>query len=354
MADDKMKSNLTRRDFLRTAAAGAAMFGAAGATGCGSNGQQEQAAESQTSERIVPRRMLGKTGMNVSILALGGGSALTMEEDDQKALALIDLARRKGVNYFDTGSEYGGGQSELRIGEALEPYRKEVYISTKFSPGLSPDKLMKNFERSLKRLRTDHVDNANMHGLTRPGDAELMFSSGALETLVKLKEEGVVKNIGATAHRPAPLYEGMQRFQFDSVSAATNATGYHFVSEFDKIEGSFEDTVIPLAKKQGIGCWAFKVTGQRLLIALQENEPHKATGLELIRYGFSLPVHGVILGMTLPEHVNTACELAANVTPMTEQEMREMNERLAPSANQMTYLDPNYVDDGGWRAHMVC
>ena len=353
MADENKNGKLNRRDFLKSAATSAAIIGAVGAAGCG---KSEQAVTQKTSDKvesIVPRKMLGKTGMNVSILALGGGSALTMEKDDQKALALIDLARRKGINYFDSGSEYGGGQSELRIGEALEPYRKDVYLSTKFSPNLGPDKLMRNFEISLKRLRTDYVDNVNMHGLTNPEDAELMFSTGTLEAVVKLKEQGVVKNIGATAHRPGPLFEGMKRFQFDSVSAATNATGYHFAAEFDKIEGSFEDTVIPLANEQGIGLWAFKVTGQRLLIQMEENEPNKAPGLELIRYGFSLPVHGVILGMTIPEHVNTACDLAANLVPMTREEMKQMNEKLAPSADLLTYLDPNYVDDGGWRAHLA-
>ncbi len=340
MADNGNKNGLNRRDFLKTAAAGAAVFGAVGAAGCGKG------------EEVVPKKMLGKTGMNVSTLAMGGGSALSMVKDHDEALALIDLARRKGINYFDTGSSYGGGESEERIGEAMEPYRKDVYISTKFAPGLNPDELMKTFERSLKRLRTDYIDNANMHGLTRPGDAELMFSSGALETLIKLKEEGVVKNIGATAHKPQPLAEGMKRFQFDSVSAATNATGYHFVSEFTKVSGSFEEEVIPLANKQGIGMWAFKVTGQRLLIQ-KGNEPHKASGLELIRYAYSLPVHGVILGMNAIEHVVTACDLAANFTPMTDEEMRALNKELAPSVGILTYLDPNYVDDGGWRAHLA-
>ncbi len=340
MADNGNKNSLNRRDFLKSAAAGAAIFSAVGTAGC------------SRGEEVVPKKMLGKTGMNVSILAMGGGSALSMVEKDDDALALIDLARRKGVNYYDTGIHYGDGSSEKRFGEALEPYRKELFISTKFGPGTAPDELMKAFERSLKRLRTDYLDNANMHGLTRPEDAELMFSSGALETLVKLKEEGVVKNIGATAHQPAPLLEAMQRFRFDSVSVATNATGYHWVGEFDKVTGSFEKEVIPLANKQGIGLWAFKVTGQRKLIQ-HGNEPHKAPGLELIRYAYSLPVHGVILGMSTVEHVDTACELSANFIPMTEAEKRKLNKELAPSVGELSYLDPDYVDDGGWRAHLV-
>ncbi len=352
MADKSNTSGLNRRDFLKSAAAGAAIFGAVGATGC-SKGEEVVSQKAQhTSEVVVPKKMLGKTGMNVSTLALGGGSALSMVKDNDLALSLIDLARRKGINYFDTGSSYGGGESELRIGEALEPYRKDVYISSKFGFGMSSDELMKTFERSLKRLRTDHLDNANMHGLSKPEDAETMFSSGALDALVKLKEQGVVKNIGATAHTPAPLLDAMKRFRFDSVSTATNATGYHWVGEFGKPTGSFEEEVMPLANEQGIGLWAFKVTGQRLLIQLND-EPHKAPGLELIRYAYSLPVHGVILGMHAVEHIETACEMAANFVPMTDDEMQALNKKLAPSVGELTYLDPDYVDDGGWRAHLA-
>jgi len=335
-----LRDPISRREFIKISAAGVAAVGAAGNLGC-------------SSEAIVPRKPLGKTGMNVSILALGGGSALTMVKSDDEAVALLDLARRKGINYFDTGAEYDNGKSEKRFGMALAPHRKEIYLSTKYGPGENPDELMKKFEESLKRFNTDYIDVANMHGLTAPDDAEKMFQSGALETLVKLKEQGVVKNIGATAHRPRPLLEGMKRFRFDSVYAATNATRLHFVGEFDGApEGSFEDEVIPLANEQGIGLWAFKVTGQRLLIQ-KNNEPNKAPGLELIRYGFSLPVHGVILGMTTPEHVVSACELAANFKPMTTEEMKMWNERLAPSISELTYTNPSYVDDGGWRAHLA-
>ena len=331
---------ISRREFIKISAAGVAAAGVGVTTGC-------------SRETIVPRKLLGKTGMNASILALGGGSALSMVKKDEDAVALLDLARRKGINYFDTGSEYDGGKSEERFGLALAPHRKEIYLSTKYGPGESPDELMKKFEESLKRFKTDYIDVANMHGLTAPDDAEKMFQSGALETLIKLKEQGVVRNIGATAHRPRPLLEGMKRFRFDPVWAAPDATRLHFVGEFDGApEGSFEDEVIPLANEQGIGLWAFKVTGQRILIQ-KKDEPHKAPGLELIRYGFSLPVHGVILGMTTPEHVITACELAASFTPMSAEEMRMWNERLAPSVTELTYTDPSYVDDGGWRAHLA-
>ncbi len=343
--DQKNSDNITRRDFIRVGAVGAALAGAVSA--CSKKAEKPQA------EAIVPKKKLGKTEMIASILAMGGGSALSMVKKDDDALALIDLARRKGINYFDTGSSYGDGKSEERFGMALAPYRKEIYLSTKYGPGESPDELMRKFETSLKRFQTDYIDNANMHGLTKIEDAETMFSSGALETLVKLKEQGVLKNIGATAHRPPPMVKAMKRFQFDVVSVATNASRSPWVEEFEEsAKSSFEDEAIPLANEQGVGLWAFKITGQRRLIQ-RKDEPHKAPGSDLIRYGFSLPVHGIILGMHTTEHVTSACEMSATFTPMTEEEMRYWNERLAPSMGELAYLDPSYVDDGGWRAHLA-
>ena len=340
---------ITRRDFIRIGAAGAAMVGAGGSA-C----SKAEKAEKPVGEAVVPKKKLGKTQMFASTLAMGGGSALSMVKNDDDALALIDLARSKGVNYFDTGSSYGEGKSEERFGMALSPYRKEIYLSTKYNPGDEPDKLMKKFETSLKRFQTDYVDIANMHGLSVLEDTELMFSSGALETLVKLKEQGVVKNIGFTSHAPPPAVEAMKRFRFDVVCFATSAARIHWVEEFQTPQGSFEDEAIALANEQGVGLWAFKVTGQRRLIQRQD-EPNKAPGSELIRYGFSLPVHGVILGMSTPEHVTSACEMSAGFTPMTEEEMHYWNERLSPSATAATldYLRPGYVDDGGPRAHLA-
>ena len=120
-------------------------------------------------------------------------------------------------------------------------------------------------------------------------------------------------------------------------------------------KGSFEDEAIPLANQKGIGVWSFKCTGQRRLIAKSDDEPGKAPAAELIHYCLSLPVHGIVLGMSTPQHVESIAEMAANLTPMTKEQMRRLNERLAPSANMtiLDYLRPDYVDDGGYRPHLA-
>ncbi|MEA1997590.1 MAG: aldo/keto reductase, partial [Gemmatimonadota bacterium] len=211
-------------------------------------------------------------------------------------------------------------------------------------------------EDTLKRFRTDYIDVANMHGLAELKDVENMFSSGSLETLVKLKEEGVVRYIGFSSHSsPQASLEALKRFDFDVALMAANASKVPYVGEFEGIaDGSFEDEAIPFAVEKGVGVFAFKVTGQRRLIR-KNNETDKAPGHELLRYAWSLPVHGIVLGMHTREHVETAAEMCADFTPMPKDEMRRWNELLAPSANELTldYLRPDYVDDGGWRAHLA-
>ncbi len=345
---DKLeRGRVSRRGFFKLGAAGAALAGVAGA--CSGGGAPGEA--------IIPRKRLGKTAMEVSIIGFGGGSALSMIEKDDQAVALIDLARRKGINYFDSGAEYDNGRSQKRFGMALEGHRQEVYLSTKYLPDAGYDKLMKDFEGTLASFRTDYVDVANMHGLMSQQDVEAMFSSGALETLSKLKEQKLVRHIGVTSHgNPVALAEALRRFQFDVSLHAANASNVPFAFEFERYDGSqgFQDLSIPLANEQGIGVWAFKITGQRRLIS-QQPDDGKAPGEELLRYGLSLPVHGIILGMHTVEHVESAARLAANFTPMTAEEMRQWNERLAPHASELTlhYLRRGYVDDGGWRAHLA-
>ncbi len=350
--DKNPLDNLSRRDFIRIGAAGAAILGAgAAAAGCSQKG-----GGSGATAYVCPKSKLGKTDMIASTVALGGGSALSMVKDDQEAVSLIQYAFSKGINFFDSGADYDGGRSQRRIGEAMEPHRKEVYFSTKYLPTTPGDKVMQQVEETLKSYRTDYVDVANMHGLAKMSDVDAMFSSGALDTLVKLKEQGVVRYIGVTSHNhPVALAEALKRFNFDTSLHAANASKVPFLGEFEENPGtSFEELSIPLANSQGIGVWAFKIMGQRRLIQ-RANEPDKASPDVLLRYGFSLPVHGMALGMSNTRDVDRAVEMACTFKPMDAEEMRSWNEKLAPSANELTlfYLRDGYVDDGCPRAHLA-
>lgn len=337
-------NRITRREFIQIGTAGAAV---AVGVACG-----RQGVSSGTSG--LPRRKFGKTEMMVSTVAMGGGSALAMIEKHEDALALIEFAYKQGINFFDSSASYG--DSEGRFGEALEPYRRNVYLSTKYEPQDTPDELMRKFERSLKQFRTDYLDVAHMHGLMNMSEVDMMFETGALQALVKLKEQGAVRYIGVTSHNhPPAMKAALERFDFDVCFQAANASRTPFIFEFEELPPtSFEELSLPVAMQKGMGVYAFKITGQRRLIR-KSDEQDKAPALELLRYGLSLPVHGILLGMNTVEQVTSAVELARNFKPMNAEEMAEWNRKLGPSANELTlhYLRPDYIDDGGWREHLA-
>ncbi len=340
-------NRINRREFIKIGASGAAIAG----LGC------MEKSDTGTAKRFIPRKKMGRTDMMASVVAMGGGSALSMVEKHEDALALIELAHSRGINFFDSSPTYGKNRSsQKQFGEALEHCRSEVYFTSKSKVSLSRDETLKNIEKTLGDYRTDYIDLAQIHGLKTMDEVELMFSSGVLETLVELKNQGVVRYLGVTSHgHPPALTAAIGRYDFDVVQMAANASKVPFTFEFEQRgDGSFEDHTLPAALGKGMGVRAFKLTGQRRLIA-QGDEPAKADALELIRYGLSLPVDGVTLGMNKPGHVETVAELAADFTPMTAEEMKTMNADLAPSANALTldYLRDDYEDDGAPRPHLV-
>ncbi len=334
-------SNINRRDFIKIGASGAVIAGA----GCISK-----------KEPLIPRKRMGKTDIKASIVGMGGGSALSMIQDHEEAVALIEYAYKAGINFFDSSPLYGGRSSLQRFGRALKPFRRDIYLSSKYEAKLSYDEVMSSFERTLDDYQTDYIDLVQIHSIESMEEVETMFTSGALDALVKLKEEGVARYLGITSHNhPPALTSAIERFDFDVVQMALNASKVPFLFEFEERgTGSFEEMTLPVALSKNMGVRAFKATGQRRLIG-GEGESGKAGALELIRYSLSLPVDGIILGMHKYEHIDSVKQLVADFKPMTSSEMKAMNDQLAASANKLTldYLRPEYVDDGMPRAHLA-
>ncbi len=157
----------------------------------------------------LPRRKLGKTGVEVSALALGGviGMQLPPTKDhDPSALAeaVLDL----GITYFDTAPAYNNGQSETNYGPVLARRRKEVFLATK-TGDRSCDGTLRSVEQSLKRLRTDHVDLLQVHGVG-PNDQPEKWDKpdGVLTALRKLREQKVIRFFGVTGHESPGLAQG--------------------------------------------------------------------------------------------------------------------------------------------------
>jgi len=129
----------------------------------------------------LPTRVLGKTGVRVSILAMGGGSRFLMYQDEDKALEALNRAFDLGITYMDTAYGYGNGKSEERVGKVMKDRRKGIFLATKINKRKG-DEAMRILEGSLKRLQTDHLDLIHIHDLKGEDDlAAAEAKDGVLE-----------------------------------------------------------------------------------------------------------------------------------------------------------------------------
>ncbi|MFA6176712.1 MAG: aldo/keto reductase, partial [Phycisphaerae bacterium] len=136
----------------------------------------------------LPKRPLGKTGFNVSIIGMGG--IVVMNETSDHAGQIVSDAVEKGVNYFDVAPSYG--DAELKLGPALKPFRKDVYLACK-TGNRTYSGAMEELEKSLKNLQTDYFDVYQLHGLI---DVEkdvkaALAKDGAIKAFVEAKKNGI-------------------------------------------------------------------------------------------------------------------------------------------------------------------
>ena len=171
----------------------------------------------------MQRRALGKTGEELSLIGMGGivVSEIPQPEADRMVAEAVD----HGVNYFDVAPTYGNAQE--RLGPALQPYRKQVFLACKTA---ERDKAgaRRELEASLRLLRTDHVDLYQHHGLTSKEEVEQAFGpGGAMETFQAARQEGKARFLGFSAHSVEAAEEALKRFPFDSVLFPFNFVCWH-------------------------------------------------------------------------------------------------------------------------------
>jgi aryl-alcohol dehydrogenase-like predicted oxidoreductase len=197
-----LKLDWDRRRFIK----GAAVLGAAPLFSGGSVAQQTNDS-GQVPSGEVPKKPLGKTGVQVSAMGLGGyhlGSA----ETDQAANEIVAKAYDHGVRFFDNAWEYHDGLSEERLGKALKGKRDGAFVMTKVcTHGRDKKIAMQMLEASLRRLNTDHLDLWQIHEVVYENDPELIFApDGAAEALLAARQQGKVRFIGFTGHKDPEIH----------------------------------------------------------------------------------------------------------------------------------------------------
>ncbi len=228
---------MERRDFLKT---GALASGALAA-------HRTQSAQAETATHgVVPRRTLGKTGVQLSIIGMGG--IVVMNSDPSAAKNVVAEAVDRGVNYFDVAPSYGNAQE--RLGPALQPYRDKTFLACKTDGRMKEDS-RKDLEESLRLLKTDHVDLYQFHALTKMTDLDRVLGpGGAMETFEAARKEGKIKYIGFSAHSVETALAAMDRYPFDTVLFPINWVLFS--------QANFGPQVIERAQQKGIGCLALK------------------------------------------------------------------------------------------------
>jgi aryl-alcohol dehydrogenase-like predicted oxidoreductase len=194
----------------------------------------------------IPRRRLGKTGAELSIIALGG--IVVMDTEQSFANNIVAEAFDRGVNYFDVAPQYGNAQQKL--GPALEPYRKRSFLACKT---LMRDKngAASDLEDSLRKLRTDHVDLYQFHAVTTKEDVEKIFApNGAMETFQAARKAGKVRFIGFSAHSMENGISMLDHYDFDTVLYPINFVLFS--------QANFGPQLLEKARERGMGILALK------------------------------------------------------------------------------------------------
>jgi len=284
----------------------------------------------------IPRRTLGRTGVSVSILAMGCGSRF-LEYPAEQATAVLERAVGLGINYLDSAASYGNGESETRVGRFLASRRRDVFLATKIPQGArTRDAAMREVEASLKRLQTDHVDLLHLHGLGDEADlAKIEAADGALKALYQLRDQKVARFVGMTSHADGTVMaKAIERHDLDCVQMAMNPARAL----------RFEELALPAANRKNLGVILMKVTAQDKLLGAG-----RADAASLLRYAWSLPISTAVCGMPKLEFLEANVAAAqAFASPLSPAEMDRLRKQYAVQTVAMARFFESHLDDGAW------
>lgn len=260
----------------------------------------------------IPKRVFGKTGEKLTIIGQAGGRFPMCTYDQAKAVTR--RAYELGVNYFDCARIYWNGRSEEVYGDALADVRKQIFLTTK-SPERSRKGADADLEKSLRALRTDHVDLWQIHQVSEMAEVEQIFApGGAIEAFVAAKKAGKCRFIGFTGHHDPDVHLAMlKNFDaYDTILMPLNPADPHYLS--------FEQKVLPVAVARGLGIQAMKSTANAGLLS----DLHLK---DCLGYVLSLPVHCLAMGCTTVGQIEDDVRIAREFQPLSAAEMASVRNR---------------------------
>jgi aryl-alcohol dehydrogenase-like predicted oxidoreductase len=302
-----------------------------------------------TTTAEMPTRILGKTGVKVSRLGLGGAH-IGKQSDENESIQLIRAAVDRGVTFLDNAWDYNGGKSEERMGKALrDGYLQKAFLMTKLD-GRTKAAASAQLDQSLQRLQTDMIDLVQVHEVIRFDDSDRVFGpGGAIEALVDAKKAGKLRFIGFTGHKDPDIHLKMldaadkAGFAFDTIQMPLNVMDAHYKS--------FEKKVLPVALAKGMGILHMKPLGGGFIL-----ESKAATALECLRYAMNLPTSVMITGCDSMAILDQAIDAAIHFQPMSDAEVTALLDRtraLADNGKFERFKSSDYFDSTAKHPHWL-
>jgi predicted aldo/keto reductase-like oxidoreductase len=321
---------MRRRTFLSTSAA-------AGLAACAWGAETVQLKPGD-----IPKRVFGKTGERLTIIGQAGGRFPLCSYEDAKAVT--QRAYELGVNYFDCAHNYWNGRSEEVYGDVLPPFRNQIFLTTKSSQRTRQG-AQADLDKSLRALKTDHVDLWQIHQVSTLDEVDQIFApGGALEAFEAAKKAGKCRFFGFTGHHDPQVHlEMLKRYdRYDSILMPLNPADPSYLS--------FEKTVLPVAVERGMGIQGMKSTANAKLLSALHIE-------DCLSYVLSLPIHCLALGCTTIGQIEDDVRIAQRFKPLGEEQMAELREKAArlkgpqleewklntQTATASTYRDGSYA-----------
>jgi aryl-alcohol dehydrogenase-like predicted oxidoreductase len=283
----------------------------------------------------IPRRPFGNTGAEIPIVGFGAGSRFYgSTPDDESAAELIRAAVDRGIAFVETGANYGPeGIAERRIGLAMTTHREGTFLETKVDER-NYDGAMREMERSLVRMNTDHLDLVLHHNVPNTeAVAEIGAPDGAEKALRAMIEQGVVRFRGLSTHTPAVAMAGFEQLDPQAIQLPINAVRVP----------DFESEVIPTAAERGIAVIAMKTCGNGYFFPANATTPDRIeqygpppgawdrwdlpTWTDYIHYVLSLPITTATIGIDSYFTLEGVAAAASSFAPLPADRMASIHER---------------------------
>ena len=247
---------------------------------------------------------LGRTGLRVRRVGFGGIPIQRLGMDD--AMEVVGYALEKGVDFIDTARGYT--DSEVKIGKVLGSFRGRVAVATK-SMARTRDDMMRDIEISLGNLDVDGIDLYQCHNISSGEQLETALGrGGCVEALVDAKEQGMIRHIGITGHKPWIVAEAIRRFPFETIQVP-----------FNLVETAAAEELLPLAREMELGTIGMKpIAGGAVRNVLLN-----------LRYILTSGIDVVIPGMDDALEVEENLSVLDDLRPLSREEMKVLEEEKA-------------------------